>query len=108
MSKLKIRFASKHSLNQRRGFDELMCSRKPRRLEHHFIHISQFLLLERTKFDVSPRRNSFRARVLWSSHSIGESGLDLWTGVQRSQHNDRSDGGAGKFRGDIGGNSGKA
>src|ERR1700733_13071370 len=45
MRNLRIGLASKQALNERRGFDELVCPRKPRCLEHHVIHIDSFLLL---------------------------------------------------------------
>jgi hypothetical protein len=45
MSNFSIGLASKHALNKRRGFDEAVCTRKPRCLEHHVIHIESYLLL---------------------------------------------------------------
>src|ERR1700684_507903 len=72
-----------------------------------FISKASFCLGANTD-GVCLRRNSFRASASSSLHSIGECGLDLWTGVQRTQHNDRSDGGAGKFRCDVGPDSGEA
>ena len=44
-SNFRIGLASKHSLNECRSFDKSVCSRKPRRLEHHLIHIESHLLL---------------------------------------------------------------
>ena len=44
-SNLGIGLAAKHALNERRGFDESVCTRKPRCLEHHVIHIESYLLL---------------------------------------------------------------
>src|SRR5271170_7488440 len=46
MINLRIGLASKHALNERGGFDELVCTRKPRCLEHHVIHIESYPLLE--------------------------------------------------------------
>ena len=47
-SNLRIGLASKHALNERRGLDELACTSKPRCLEHHVIHIENYLLLGAT------------------------------------------------------------
>src|SRR5579863_3564789 len=69
-SNLRIGVASKHALNELRGLDESVCARKPRCLEHHLIHIESYLLAA---------SNFFRVHVSLSSHSIRESGLDLWT-----------------------------
>ena len=103
-----IRLASKHALNECRGFDKSACMRQARCLEHHFIHIEAFLFFGSNHVGgVNPRLFFFATRFS-SPHSIGESGLDLRTGVQRSQHDDRSDSGAGKFRSDIGRDSGEA
>jgi hypothetical protein len=43
-----------------------------------------------------------------SLHSVSQNGLDLRTGVQRSQHDDRSDSRARELRGDIRCDSGEA
>src|SRR5579863_5323120 len=107
-SNLRIGVASKHALNERRGLDESVCARKPRCLEHHVIHIESYLLLSEPRPIVNLRQNFVRLHVSSSSHSVGESGLDLWTGVQRSQHNDGSNGGTGERRSDIGCDSGEA
>ena len=73
-----------------------------------FISKATFCLEHSWHRTLSVRANFLGLYVSSSSHSIGESGLDLWTGVQRSQHDDGSDGGAGEFRGDIRCDSGEA
>jgi hypothetical protein len=41
----RVGLASKHALNEDRGFNKSVCTRKPRCLEHHVIHIESYLLL---------------------------------------------------------------
>ena len=90
-----IGLASQHALNERRGFVETARTCEVRSLKHHVIHIEAIFCSEKIVSDAgSARRTSPRSNFP-SSHSIGESGLDLGTGVQRSQHDDRSDSGAG-------------
>ena len=74
-----IDLTSKHALDERGGFDELARARKPRCLKQHVIHIGSYLLLGAKPRQTPLERSSnlFRLHVSSSSHSVGESGLDL-------------------------------
>ena len=47
-------------------------------------------------------------RGAWSADAVGQGGLDRRAGVQRAQHDDRGDRGAGEFGRDVGGDAGEA
>src|ERR1700720_1857137 len=58
--------ASKHALNQRRGFDEPIFTREARCLEHHVIHLESYLCSE--TIDRTPPRTSLGSK--FPSHRI--------------------------------------